>query len=336
MECPESPRSIGPVVNSRISFAPGTNFDGNLRHNLADIAATSTYTLKPMNEKKASIRRYTKFSPPAATTLSMPYVTTNGLDYRDPTIYIRQPRNHVPKWFFRSKSDLLVDDREIEELLRQGSKSPAYIGRSHIRPKSDVLSNATRGHEQFLRQMMGSRRNSARHYSGRSMVPAHRVEVHTLGEDSYVNDPKYKPLVGHTNDRVIQNASIKPKQRPLKAAIKTENGQPPKHHKHNYNRTVRFTDSINVLPRGPPMCLDRGSILRPHDARISTDESYRIQRRMLQRTGTEIFGPKFDSLPSRHFRGQREMTSLDSMSKLMERTYEKQAIAKELLKREAH
>ncbi|OWF43411.1 hypothetical protein KP79_PYT21804 [Mizuhopecten yessoensis] len=323
-------------IQSRISFAPGTNFDGRLRHNSA-AEATSTYTLKPVKEKNPPI--ITKFSAPAATSPSMHFITTNALDYRDPTVYIRQSRNPVPKWFFRSKSDLLVDDREIEELLRNSSTLSSSVGHSHARRHSDVVNDATRT-DHLARDARWPRRSSARPFNAFPIVPGHRVQVHSIGNDfGYLSDTKYKPLVGHTNDRVIRNATVKPKPKPLKTAMRVQDermrvqdGQSVRQGKPNY-RTVHFTESVNVVPKGGPMYLDRGSILRPHDIRQTADESYRIQRRTLQRTGTEMVDSKLDTFQPRQFRPKREMSSVEAMSKLMERTYDKQALTKELLKR---
>lgn len=309
-------------IANRISFAPGTNFDGKLRQSSA-----ATYTLKPVKEKDIATVT-TKFSAPAATSPSMHFLTTNTLDYRDPTIYIRQSRNPVPKWFFRSKSDLLVDDREIEELLRHRPS----VGRSHARRHSDTVTDATRT-DHLARDGMWSRRNSARSHKALPIVPGHRIQVHTIDNDpDYLSDAKYKPLVGHTNDRLIKNATIKPKSKPLKAAMRVQDGQPGRGNKPNY-RTVRFTESVNVVPKGAPMYLDRGSILRPHDHRMTADETYRMHRKTLQRAGTEVMDSRLHTGQSAQFRGQREMSSLDSMSRLMERTYQKQALTKELLKK---
>lgn len=295
------------MASTKITFAPGTKL-GDEDYRRFGSSKSPTFNIRPTRK---SNRPKSLVKPPPSTKPTLSYQTTSQLDFRDPhDIYLSATSGVNQNLMKRSLSvngELSRANEIIQRrrLLSARSEPPGIGGQGTV--------------YQGYSYQAHKRLRPASPVSLTMSDILHETRLLNWANASEQRNVYFKPLVGNTRDRWIESASTKPKAT-TKQNAKRPGGQ----------KTIRFSDTVDVVPAGMPRFLERGPIGRPHSPTASSDQVYR----RMQRAKTEFFdnvgsNNAFQTLGFNNMKRQR--SSLSDFQTSMERTYRKQALVKELL-----
>ena len=299
----------------RISFAPGTQFDFKNRSKVADKVRKTKYTFKPVPLKCQGPVLYRA---PASTMPSSHLVSTTQQDYKAPSQHMRRSLNPPPKWFHRSASDLLVSRAGVDtsiQLQKDAAKAQAMT--QDIEPIEEE-ENKKKPEFRSTKSLFIPER--PRRSAGNDNFLM--WELSEEGGAQRNNIPKYKPLVGDIDGRLIERARLyREVQLPRRSDHMTDI-QPivSENKKKDVRRTISFTESQKPYQIYVPSSHEsKQAVSKTRGGHMNVENSRSL-------TNVASADAAVGTEPLR-----RENTSVESFSNSMQRTYEKQAILKDMI-----
>lgn len=230
------------LPSSRISFATGTRFNNKFERRLSDMIKKSTYNIKPIRYEKDSLTRYRA---PAATIPVGPYQSVTKRDYSYPSEDLLRSMNPQPKWIYRSKSDLgsgRILDQDYQ-FFNSDQASTASGNENSEKRNESQMSKSNRDID--TAKESESRASPLKDIEESGVPVASKEFSHTENEDTYY--AFFKPLVGDSRDRYIENACMKRAVEGVIIPLKSESKYMDHDKKPFVPRQIRFTDSFNKV-----------------------------------------------------------------------------------------
>lgn len=310
------------LPSSRISFATGTRFNNKFERRLSDMIKKSTYNIKPIRYEKDSLTRYRA---PAATIPVGPYQSVTKRDYSYPSEDLLRSMNPQPKWIYRSKSDLgscRILDHDYQ--FFNNDQTTAVSG-SKNSEKGNESQTSKSNRDIDTANERESRASPLKDIEESGVSGENKEFSHTENEDTYY--AFFKPLVGDSRDRYIENAYMKRAVEGVIIPLKSESKYMDHDKKPFVPRQIRFTDTFNkvfeprqeTFPKMPtklPALYRNKTTIETSGGRADPQKNPELSQ----------------GVPTRMALYQKSQTT-QSLDRDMIRTYEKQAKLREMIQK---